>query len=103
MSEEHNNSVAEEESVTPEVSDIPISDNAYYIQVAVVKTESALNNYLKELKKSDLSYEVKPVNVKGNEAHRVLVGPYLSRSEAKEDLAETKKIEKGAFIKKLQI
>ena len=93
--------IAEESTSPAPDAQVPLSDNAYYVQVAVVKTESSLNNYLTKLKKSGLSYEVKPVKVRGSEAHRVLVGPYLSRSEASEDMRRIKKIEKGAFIKQL--
>ncbi len=92
--------MAEDKSPQKDV-EVPVEDNAYYVQVAVVKTDSALDNYLKKLKAKGLPYEVKPVKVRGAEAHRVLTGPYLSRSEAQEDLKQVRSIERGAFIKKL--
>ncbi len=90
-----------EESAPKPAMRVATSDNAYYIQVAVVTTEKGMNEYTSKLANSGLNYEVKPLNLHGKEGHRVLAGPYLSREEAAHDLSSVKKIERGAFIKKM--
>jgi len=80
---------------------VAIDDNAYYIQVAVVTTQQGMQEYIAKLEREGVPVAVKPVTIKHKEGHRVLAGPYLSRSEAKGDLRRVKKVEKGAFIKQL--
>ncbi|MMZ64657.1 Sporulation related domain protein [compost metagenome] len=80
---------------------VAIDDNAYYIQVAVVTTQHGMEEYIAKLKREGVPVAVKPVTIKHKEGHRVLAGPYLSRSEAKADLGDVKKVEKDAYIRQL--
>ena len=92
---------AQPQSTSVQNRAVAIDDNAYYIQVAVVTTQQGMQEYIAKLEREGVPVAVKPVTIKHKEGHRVLAGPYLSRSEAKADLGHVKKIEKGAFIKQL--
>ena len=83
------------------VSSTPASKHAYYVQVAVVSTKNAMDNYIQRLEKYGLSYEIKSFHSNGKQMQRILAGPYMSRAEAKQDLPSVKRVEKSAFIKKI--
>ncbi len=86
----------------PETAPAPvIEDDAYYIQIAIVTTEQSMQEYLDRLRKSGLPYTTKSVKIKNKEGHRILAGPYISRTEAAEDLKRVKKIERDAFIRQI--
>ncbi len=73
----------------------------YYIQVAALSSNTAVEKLLTKLESKNLRTVVKTAQVHGREIQRILVGPYMSRSEAKAELPEVKEVAKGAFIKKL--
>lgn len=75
--------------------------NGYFIQVgAFTKTPS--QNYINSIKKANLKYTVHAVDVKGTTYNKVLVGPYSSRAQAKQDVENVKRKLKlsSAFVLK---
>ena len=61
-----------------------------FIQVGAF-TKAIDKNYLENLNKSGLSYELYKVNIKGTDYTKVLIGPYNSRTEAKNNMNSVKK------------
>ena len=62
----------------------------YFVQVgAFTKTPS--QNYINNIKKANLKYKVYPVEVNGTLYNKVLIGPYSSRAQAKQDVENIKK------------
>ncbi len=82
----------------------PLHRSAYYIQVAAAfKThlQNDCKHYLHQITDAGLPYRIKKTTLKGKPVELLLVGPYRSRKEAKTDLPKLRKIDKGAFIKKI--
>ncbi|OQX75034.1 MAG: hypothetical protein B6D59_00435 [Campylobacteraceae bacterium 4484_4] len=78
--------------------------SAYYIQVAAAfKThlKRDCKHYLHQITDAGLPYRIKKATVNGKPAELLLVGPYRTPKEAKTDLPTLRKIDKGAFIKKI--
>ena len=73
----------------------------YYVQVAAVSSKHRTDKLIDKLEQHHLRVVVKTATVRGKEIKRILVGPYMQRSEAKADLPEVRKVSKGAFIKKI--
>ena len=73
----------------------------YYVQVAAVSSNHSTKRLIHKLEQQNLRVVVKTATVRGRKIKRILVGPYMQRSEAKADLPKVRKISKGAFIKKL--
>ena len=61
-----------------------------FIQVGAF-TKAIDKNYLENLNKSGLSYELYKVNIKGTDYTKVLIGPYNNRTEAKNNMNSVKK------------
>ena len=100
-------SYIEEDPIDARVSyeDEPITnEKKYYIQIAALfKNDLYENNshYLSKLDTNNLPYEVKQTDIRGKSVQLLLVGPYDSNLAAREDLIKAKRVEKGAFIKKI--
>ena len=61
----------------------------YFVQVgAFTKTPS--QNYINNIKKANLKYKVYPVEVNGTLYNKILIGPYSSRAQAKQDIDNIK-------------
>ena len=66
------------------------SIKVYFVQVgAFTKTPS--QNYINNIKKANLKYKVYTVEVNGVLYNKVLIGPYTSRANAKQDIDNIKK------------
>jgi len=76
----------------------------YYIQLAAAfKSDLETGcHYTDELKKEGIDYDIRYTTIKGKNASILVVGPYNSKDEAKEDLAKIRKIAKDAFIRRLK-
>jgi len=75
---------------------------AYYIQIAALfKNSSTDSSYFHKLDDLGLNHQIKETTVRGKPVKLLLAGPYNSKAEAKADLNLARKIEKGAFIKKI--
>jgi hypothetical protein len=81
-----------------------VQSGNYYIQLAAAfKTDLETGcHYTDELKKEGIDYDIKYTTIKGKNASILVVGPYNSKDEAKEDLAKIRKIAKDAFIRRLK-
>jgi len=80
------------------------NEEKYYIQIAALfKNDLYENNshYLNKLDSNNLPYEVKHTDIRGKSVQLLLVGPYDSDLDARKDLSKAKRVEKGAFIKKI--
>jgi DedD protein len=76
--------------------------NGYFIQVgAFTKTPS--QKYINTIKNANLKYIVHIVTIKGSTYNKVLVGPYSSRAQAKQDVENVKRKLKlsSAFVLKI--
>ncbi len=73
----------------------------YYVQVAAVSSNHSTKRLVHKLEQQNLRVVVKTATVRGRKIKRILVGPYMQRSEAKADLPKVRKVARGAFIKKL--
>ncbi len=73
----------------------------YYVQVAAVSSNHSTKRLVHKLEQQNLRVVVKTATVRGRKIKRILVGPYMQRSEAKADLPKVRRVAKGAFIKKL--
>jgi len=75
---------------------------AYYIQIAALfKNSSTDSSYFQKLDNQGLNHQIKETTVRGKPVKLLLAGPYSSKAEARADLSRAKKIEKDAFIKKI--
>lgn len=76
----------------------------YYIQLAAAfKTDLETGcHYTDELQKEGIDYDIKYTTIRGKNASILVVGPYNSKEEAKEDLAKIRKISKNAYIRKIK-
>ncbi|RUM67620.1 MAG: hypothetical protein DSZ05_02255 [Sulfurospirillum sp.] len=73
----------------------------YYIQVAAISGKRSAESFVEKLENRDLRVVVKTAIVHGREVKRILVGPYMSRTEAQGDLRSVRRVARHAFIKKL--
>ncbi len=89
-------------ATNPTVKALPSGE--YYIQMATAFTTDIEKDckYIDELKKAGIDYEIKYRTIKGKNAQVLVVGPYATKEEAKENLPAIKKIAKDAFIKKMR-
>ena len=82
------------------------ADNGkYYIQIATLYDNDLgvkSTRYIQSLEESGLNYETKEAIVRGRSVELLLVGPYFSDAGARVDLSKAKRVEKGAFIKKIR-
>lgn len=85
------NNISEEEFV----------DSGYYVQMEASFYEPT-TSLLDKLDSQGYSYILQPSVRKGRSITLVLVGPYLTRADAKRDLRKLRKIKKDAFIYKLK-
>ncbi len=71
----------------------------YYIAVGAFRTKSGLSNVVKKLKKADIPYSIK----KGTKTDLtyVMVGPFDTKSKARKKLHSVKRVQKDAYIAKL--
>lgn len=70
-----------------------------YIQVGATSKLTPSKNFLKKISKEKFSYKLLPINIKGKKITKILVGPFKSRSLAKQNLVKVKKsLNKNAFI-----
>ena len=77
----------------------------YYIQIAALYEDSLgakSDRYIQNLEESGLNYETKEATVRGRAVELLLVGPYFSDAGARADLLKAKRVEKGAFIKRIR-
>jgi hypothetical protein len=84
----------------------PQADNGtYYIQIATLYENNLgakSSSYIQSLEESGLNYETKQTTIRGRSVELLLVGPYFSDAGARADLPKAKRVEKGAFIKKIR-
>jgi len=83
------------------IQTIEESEPAYYIQIAALFRNSLDTSYFQKLDDQGLNHQIKETTFKGKPVKLLLAGPYSSKAEAKADLSRAKRIEKGAFIKKI--
>lgn len=77
----------------------------YYIQIAALYEDNLgakSARYIQSLEESGLNYETKEATVEGKPVELLLVGPYFSDAGARADLLKAKRVEKGAFIKRIR-
>ncbi|MCH9813307.1 MAG: porin family protein [Epsilonproteobacteria bacterium] len=82
-----------------------VVDSTYYIQIAALfqnQLETSDSPLIKSIDAQNLNYEIQETTVRGKSAQLLLVGPYYSETEARADLSRAKRVEKGAFIKKIK-
>ena len=82
---------------------MPTHRGNYYLQLAAAfksDLESGCH-FTDELKQEGIDYEIKYATINGKNASLLVVGPYSSKEEAREDLAKIRKISKNAFIRRL--
>ncbi len=91
--------------IAPDKKIQPIINNPqYYIQIVALFTNNIYednSHYFDKLEANGLDYQIKQTTIKGDPVQLLLVGPYHSNEEAREDLDKAKEVEKGAFIKKV--
>jgi hypothetical protein len=81
------------------------NNGTYYIQIAALYennlgADSA--RYIRSLEANGLNYETKETTIRGRSVELLLVGPYISSESARADLSKAKRVEKGAFVKKIR-
>ncbi|WP_200762398.1 SPOR domain-containing protein [Nitrosophilus alvini] len=75
--------------------------SGYYIQVGAFFKNPPSKEYLSKIKQNGFEYVIKTVIKDSHEIKKVLIGPYVSKAEAREALMKIKrKINKDAFIVK---
>ena len=82
-----------------------VVESEYYIQIAALfKGDFYARNsdYIRKIEANGLNYEIKRTTIRGRSAQLLLIGPYFSDAEARSDLRRAKRVEKGAFIKKIK-
>ena len=97
--------------MTPEVPEVierakePVDvknvESGYYIQIGAFR--NVQEPYLKDITKRGFTYRLKVINKSdGSSITKVLIGPYDSKVEAKEDLLKVKEsVAKGAYLTKV--
>ncbi len=88
---------------TEQVSEVMAPVGEYYVQLATTFTTDMQNGckYIDQLKDRGIDYDIRYTTIKGKNAQILVVGPYSSIAEAKENLSMLKKISRNAFIKRI--
>jgi hypothetical protein len=74
----------------------------YYIQIAALFNSNGENStYDRKLDAIGLNHQIKNTTIRGRDISLLLVGPYSSSADARADLSKAKRVERGAFIKKI--
>lgn len=82
----------------------PISSmSGYFIQVGATSKSFPDKRFLTKIKNSGFDYIVHKVNVKGKDIKKVLVGPYGTREQARNDLSNVQtKVNPSAYIYRIK-
>jgi hypothetical protein len=80
----------------------PVAEDGYYIQMAAAfksELEKDCKHYIHEIHKAGFNHTVKDTTIRNKPVSLLLVGPYVSKADAKDDLRKLREIEQDAFIK----
>ncbi len=96
--------VQEDQQLVEIQEQTPVYEGEYYIQLAAVFHSNIDDDdqIINAIQNRGEPFSIKDAEISGKNAKLLLAGPYLSYEDAKSVLPKMKKIQRGAFIKRIE-